>query len=149
MDGNERVDLGRELDRYRRALRYLAGTCAWDAFHAKAAQLFDYLEPTGVTLLKQRLHMIVAGVVIGLVAVFAVFSALGSAGIPFFSEHRDAVALLILAVYLCELLLLLEMRLYLSLRSSRRSKREAEFVGGLEKVAREALGPDACPLPGA
>ncbi len=148
MDRDERVDLGREFETYRRALRYLAGVCDWGAFRAKAAQLYEFLEETGVALLKQRLRLVIAGVLIGLVTAFVVFGALGSAGLPFFEQHQDALAMIILAVYLCELLFLLEVRVYLSLRSSRRKKREAEFIRDIETVARGALGPDTCRMPG-
>lgn len=149
MARNDGEDLIGELDRYRRALLYLGGSCDWDAFHAKAAQLFEYLEATGIAaLLKRRLYPAIAGVAIVLVAVFPLFGLLGSSGFPFLAGHQDAVAMAVLAVYACGLLSLLELRLYLSMRALRRKKREAEFIRSLEAAERTALGPDACSMPG-
>lgn len=148
MPGDGREDMKRELDGYRRALRYLGGTCDWSAFHAKAAQLFEYLETAGMASLKRRIEVATASVVIALVAAFAVFGSLGSAGVPFFAEHRETAAAVMVTLYAAAILVLLELRLYLSVLSARRQKREAEFVTAVEEAARVALGPDACSMPG-
>ncbi len=137
--------LNREVGQYRQALRYFAGTCDWESFRSKAAQLFEYLESATAKLLEKRYQLTVAFALILLGAGILLFVALGRTNVLFFARHREAIALVMLAIFACELLLLLEFRLYLSIWASQQKKREDRFIKKIEGNARAHLGADACP----
>ncbi len=145
MDKKSLEVLSREIGQYRQALRYFAGACDWESFRSKAAQLFEYLESATATLLEKRYHLTVAFALLLLAAGILLFIALGRTNVLFFARYREAIALVMLAIYAFELLLLLELRLYLSIRASQQKKREDRFIKNIEGKARAGLGRDACP----
>ncbi len=143
MDRNVLERLNSEIERYKVSLRYFARTCDWGSFRSKAAQLFDYLESTEVSLVKNRFYGTIGIIVMTLVAVVTLFSAMGSVIAPFV-QYRDDLLVVILGVYGLGLLLLLELRLYLSIRTSRHRKSEDRFIRAVEGDVRSSRGPDAC-----
>ncbi len=133
----------KEVDRYQSALRYFAQVCDWESFEANAAKLFEYLESTEVSLLKKKFHRTIIIILVVLVAALALFATLGSA-VPFFTKYRDLPTITVLVGSIFELLLLLELRLYLNIRASRQKRREEQFIRGIEGDAKANLKTDAC-----
>ncbi len=144
MDRNVLERLNSEIERYKVSLRYFARTCDWGSFRSKAAQLFDYLESTEVSLVKTRFYGTIGIIVMTLVAVVMLFTALGNVIAPFVARYRDGLLVVVLGAYGLGLLLLLELRLYLSIRTSRHGKRVDRFIRAIEGDVRSYMGPDAC-----
>ncbi len=136
--------LNPEIEQYKKALLFFARVCDWESFRTNAAKLFEYLESVEVSLLKKKFYRTIAIILIALAAALGVFSIVSSAGSPFFEKYRIVVAVGAVAGLFFELLLVLEMHLYLSFRASKQKRREARFIKGITDDIKAYLKTEIC-----
>ncbi len=144
MDEKFQEKLNAEIERYKKALLFFARVCDWESFRANAAKLFEYLESVEVSLLKKKFYRAVTIILIAIAAAVGVFSILSRNGGPFFEKYRVVVALGAAVGLFFELLLVLEMQLYLSFMASRQKRREARFIKGITDDAKAYLKTETC-----
>jgi hypothetical protein len=133
-----------EINRYKNALIFFAKTCDWFDFHSNAATLFEYLESVELSLLKRKLHQAIEIIPAALVLAIVIFSSVNITASPLLMKYREQIVLIAAAAILFELFLLVELRLFVNIKTKNHQKRKDRFIRNIEHVFKDQFGADTC-----
>lgn len=136
--------LNDEISRYKKALIFFAKACYWFDFHSNAATLFEYLDSVELSLLKRKLRQVIEIVSVALVLAIVIFSSVNITDSPLLIKYRGQLVLIAAAAILFELLLLIELRLYVNIKTRNQQKRKDRFIRNIEHDFKEQFGADTC-----
>ncbi len=144
MDERTANKLNDEISRYKRALIFFAKTCDWFSFYSNAVTLFEYLESVELSLLKRKLHQVIEIITVALVLAVVIFSSVNITASPLLMKYRGPLVIIAAAAILFELFLLVELRLYTSIKTRNQQKRKDRFVRNIEHDFKEQFEADTC-----
>ena len=146
MDKQFANKLNVEIIRYRKALTYFAKTCDWRDFQLNAATLFDYLESVELSLIKNKFYHVIVIIFMVLVVALVMFCSVDITTSPLLKKYHDQFVLSMAAAIFFELLLLFELNLCISIKTTNQKRRKKQFVRKIENDFKTQLDADTCTI---
>jgi len=126
-------EFNEEVERYRRALVYLARKSEWGEFKRRAAGLFDYVEQVEAMERERRFSLIFNAILALLVLAVVVAIGINPSAVPDWPRHRQSLLMACLAASGFELYFFLNFRWYAEMRKAGLFRRREQFLRNIEQ----------------